>query len=119
MDAGIVKNWKVQHYRSQLNVCIVAASDTDQTQRAIDVAKSINVLDAIYLAKTYWEAVTRITIVNCYRKAGFFFNEAELTYEVTVELRVANPLGVRKSVISVTLKLSIIVVFPFLYYSNM
>ena len=74
LDMGVIKNWK-GHYRSRLNSRVIAALDADPDRRAVDVAKTFNVLDAIYLAKESWDAVKPQTLVGCFRKAGLSDSE--------------------------------------------
>ena len=70
LDSGVIKNWK-GHYRSRLNSRIISALDANSECRALEVAKTVSVLDALYLAKESWDAVSQETIANCFRKAGF------------------------------------------------
>ena len=46
---GVIENWK-GYYRSTLNRRIVTALDADEGKQALEVARSINLLDAIHLA---------------------------------------------------------------------
>lgn len=70
MDMGIIKNLK-GFYRVHLNKRVIATLDADEDKRALDVIKSINLLDALYFVKSAWQQVSEATIKNCYRKAGF------------------------------------------------
>lgn len=70
MDQGVIRNWK-GHYRSTLNHRIITALDADESVQALQIARKINLLDAIYIAKSSWSLVQPATITNCYRKAGF------------------------------------------------
>ena len=45
------------------------------------MAKTVSVLDALYLAKEFWDAVSQETIVNCFRKAGFSEPSVEVCEE--------------------------------------
>ena len=45
--------------------------DEDSTRHMKDVAKEINLLDAVYLLSEAWEDVKSATIANCCRHAGF------------------------------------------------
>ena len=56
MDMGVIKNWKA-HYKSRLNSRIINAMDSDLSLRALDIAKSISLLDALYISKLSWDAV--------------------------------------------------------------
>ena len=67
---GVTKNFKA-HYRSRLNARIIATLDTNFDLRALDVAKSTSLLDALHLAKESWAAVLPSTICNCFRIGGF------------------------------------------------
>ena len=48
-----------------------ATLDTNSDLRALDVAKSTSLLDALHLAKESWAAVLPSTICNCFRIGGF------------------------------------------------
>ncbi|KAI6658851.1 Tigger transposable element-derived protein 4-like isoform X4 [Oopsacas minuta] len=48
MDMGVIKNWKA-HYKSRLNSRIINAMDGNLSLRALDIAKSITLFDALYL----------------------------------------------------------------------
>lgn len=42
-----------------------------------DLMKRINLLDAVYFTKKAWDQVTPKTVQNCFRKAGFTFNDED------------------------------------------
>ncbi|KAI6649845.1 Tigger transposable element-derived protein 4-like [Oopsacas minuta] len=70
MDMGVIKNWK-DNYKSRLNSRIINAMDGNLSLRALDIAKSITLLDALYLCRMSWDAVEGNTIAKCYQKGGF------------------------------------------------
>ncbi|KAE9546906.1 hypothetical protein FO519_009882 [Halicephalobus sp. NKZ332] len=74
MDQGIIQNLKI-HYRKYLLRSRVSAIDTN-------TECSINLLDSVFLLQRAWKEVTSMTISNCFRKAGFVF---ENTTELQVE----------------------------------
>lgn len=67
MDCGIIKNIK-HFYRRRLSIKRLKAHDEN-----IDF--SFNLLDAMELLKESWDAVKTVTIVNCFRSAGFSHEE--------------------------------------------
>jgi len=67
MDQGIIQNLKV-HYRKRLLRRRIAAIDSG-------TAFTFNLLDAVFLLRQVWNQITSATISNCFRKAGFVFNE--------------------------------------------
>ena len=69
-EIGVIKNWK-GHYQSRLYARVIAALDANETARFVDVAASITLLDAMYLAKCAWNAVRPETIAKCFQKSGF------------------------------------------------
>lgn len=71
LDMGIIKNWK-GHYRSQLARRVIFAVVADQDKQALDVVKSISLLDALYLAKEAWDLVSPEIIKNIFSKGGFY-----------------------------------------------
>lgn len=68
LDQGIIQNFKF-FYRGSILKHIL--SKMDQVKSASELAKSINVLEALYYMKTAWNKVSSATIQNCFRKAGF------------------------------------------------
>lgn len=67
MDQGIIQNLKV-HYRKRLLRRRILAIDS-QTEF------SFNLLNAVCLLKRVWGDVAPTTLVNCFKKAGFVFEE--------------------------------------------
>ena len=43
----------------------------DDSSCALELAKSVNVLDAILWLKRAWDAVKEVTIERCFAKCGF------------------------------------------------
>lgn len=70
MDMGVIRNLK-GHYRKKINERIIAELDADETKKAVDAIKNINLLNAIYMISEAWSEVKMETIINCYAKAGF------------------------------------------------
>lgn len=69
MDQGIIKNLKV-HYRRQ-----VIKKQLEAIDNRVDLV--LNVLDALRLLRQSWSMVTAQTISNCYRHAGFKFQDQQ------------------------------------------
>ena len=67
-DAGIIQATKM-HYRKLL-LCHVLFR-MNEASCASDLAKSVNVLDAIMWLKTAWDNVKPTTIQKCFAKCGF------------------------------------------------
>lgn len=67
-DAGVIATFK-SHYRKRLLRHLLAQMD-DATQ-ASDLAKSVNLLDAIRWVDQSWFAVKPSTIVKCFASCGF------------------------------------------------
>ena len=67
-DAGIIQNVKLR-YRKQLLRHII--NRMDDSSCASELAKSVNVLDAIMWLKSAWDAVKEVTIERCFAKCGF------------------------------------------------
>lgn len=66
MDQGIIANLKV-HYRKRLLRRRIAAIDSGNEFK-------FNLLDAVFILDNAWNNVTATTIGNCFRKAGFTFD---------------------------------------------
>ena len=48
--------------------------DSDLSLRVLDIAKSISLLDTLYISKVSWDAVEGRTIAKCFQKGGFVEN---------------------------------------------
>ena len=70
MDMGVTRHLK-GFYRSKLNSRIITALDADENVTALEVSRSVSVLDALYLIRNAWLSVKVDTIRNCYKKGGF------------------------------------------------
>lgn len=84
LDQGVIKNFK-HNYRTLILKHLLANIEISNT--AHDLVKRINVLDAVYFAKSAWDQVTAETVQNCFRKAGFTFDSQECptSFEVDFE----------------------------------
>ena len=67
LDLGIIKNFKVYYRKLLLRYIVVKI---DQYSLASEVAKKINVLQAIRWIAEAWEQVSCETIKKCFKKAG-------------------------------------------------
>lgn len=67
MDQGIIQNLKV-HYRKRLLRRRIAAIDSGSEF-------NFNLLDAVFILDKAWNDVKTTTIGNCFRKAGFTFDD--------------------------------------------
>lgn len=75
LDQGIIKNFK-SHYRTLILKSLLVNIETCGS--AYEITKKITLLDAVYFAQNAWNQVTKETIQNCFRKAGFKqFNEED------------------------------------------
>ncbi|XP_030069561.1 tigger transposable element-derived protein 4-like [Microcaecilia unicolor] len=73
LDQGIIANFKA-HYRALLLRRLMGLMDgqTGDNKRAIELARSLSLLDSLHLQKEAWNRVTQATIIKCYRRARFF-----------------------------------------------
>ncbi|GLV46677.1 cag, partial [Carabus blaptoides fortunei] len=53
---------------------------------AFELIKKITPLDAVYFAKTGWDQVTKETVQNCFRRAGFKHENMQSEYQLTEAL---------------------------------
>jgi len=67
LDQGIIKNVKVK-YRTKLLQHVI--SKVDSCDSASDVAKSVNVLNAVTWISQAWKEVEPTVITNCFRHGG-------------------------------------------------
>jgi hypothetical protein len=87
-DQGIIQNFKTWYRQSVISKLLLHIAEGDKTAASF----SINVLDALYMMRTAWGAVTSETIANCFRHAGFVVSgSATPTSTVATEDR-AGPL---------------------------
>lgn len=85
LDQGIINSFKV-HYRT--NVVKRLLSRIDDVSNVFDLVKSVDVLDAIYWIKQAIEKMPNTVIPNCFRKAGFKFQQhSEIADDANVPLR--------------------------------
>lgn len=84
LDLGIIQNFKV-HYRKLL-LCHIITMTTDHDS-APDIAKTLDVLQAIRWMGTAWSKVKNDTIIKCFAAAGIssIFSEAATISTVTGE----------------------------------
>ena len=67
LDAGIIKNFKVK-YRKKLLRHVIARISNDCS--ASDIAKEVDILQAITWVAAAWKEVSETTIKNCFAKCG-------------------------------------------------
>ena len=67
LDLGIIQNFKT-HYRKLFLRFVI--SKIDECDTALEVIKSVNILQAIRWVAQAWEEVKQETISKCFRKAG-------------------------------------------------
>ncbi|GLV61270.1 cag, partial [Carabus blaptoides fortunei] len=83
LDRGIIKNFKT-YYRSLILKHLLVNIEAADT--AFELIKKITPLDAVYFAKTTWDQVTKETVQNCFRKAGFKHENMQSEYQLTEAL---------------------------------
>ena len=74
LDAGIIKNFKVK-YRKKLLRHVISRIKNDLS--ASDIAKEVDILQAITWVAAAWNEVTEKTIRNCFAKCGILKQTAE------------------------------------------
>ena len=74
LDAGIIKNFKVK-YRKKLLRHVISRITNDLM--ASDIAKEVDILQAITWLAAAWNEVTEKTIRNCFAKCGILEQTAE------------------------------------------
>ena len=67
LDTGIIKNFKVK-YRKKLLRHVIARISNDGS--ASDIAKEVDILQAITWVAAAWKEVSKTTIKNCFAKCG-------------------------------------------------
>ncbi|XP_070560223.1 tigger transposable element-derived protein 6-like [Ptychodera flava] len=67
-DQGIIRDFKARYHKHLLG-SVIAKIDTCRS--ASEVAKSVTVLDAVYMISRAWGETTESTITKCFVKAGF------------------------------------------------
>lgn len=75
LDLGIIENFKV-HYRRVFLRYVLAKIDSCNS--ATEVAKSVNVLTAIYWIAHAWSEVKTDTIIKCFKTAGILTSELDV-----------------------------------------
>ena len=84
LDLGIIQNFKVHYRKLLLRHIITMTTDHDS---ATDIAKTLDVLQAIRWMGTSWSKVENDTIIKCFAAAGISstFSEAATVSTVTGE----------------------------------
>ncbi|KAL4121977.1 hypothetical protein QTP88_014392 [Uroleucon formosanum] len=77
MDQGIIQNFKTL-YRKEIIRKIVY--DIDEGRPC-----SINLLQSMRMCEKAWRNVQLNTIINCFKKAGFYFNEEQCDGDICLE----------------------------------
>ena len=74
MDQGIIKNLKTLYRNELVHVTLAYIEENflNPSSSAIDVSSKISIIQAVSFAAKSWRAVKEATIINCFRKAGFF-----------------------------------------------
>lgn len=68
LDQGIIKAFK-DHYKKKLNEMINFSLDCDENRTYNDLIKGFKLYDSIKLILEAWNNVSRITVINCFKKA--------------------------------------------------
>ncbi|XP_005102045.1 tigger transposable element-derived protein 4 [Aplysia californica] len=69
-DQGIIHSFK-RHYREKVVKRFLAYISGGQSASGDSSAFHISVLDALYYMRWAWDRVSRKTVANCFRRAGF------------------------------------------------
>lgn len=83
LDQGIINSFKV-HYRTRMLQRFIWKMDT--VSEISELIKCVNCLDAIYWIKEAIDKMPRTVVPNCFRKAGFIFNQNEVVQNDENEL---------------------------------
>ena len=90
-DQGIIRSMKAI-FRTNLRRRILELIETmedDDTISAHEVVKKVNMLQAMEMMAAAWKAVKTETIINCWRKGGFFkYQEAEIQHAQDVMIEI-------------------------------
>ena len=82
-DAGIIKSFKSTYRRSMLRKIGQLVDDPSiEKLSTAGLKKNINMLHCLQFAKGAWDAVETSTIVNCWRHAGFYTDDAQVDPEL-------------------------------------
>ena len=82
MDQGVIKNLKTLYRKEVLSSIITEIDDKDgSNETAVNIAKRISILLAIYMVAKSWDSVTSSTISNCFRKGGFIHENVTENHE--------------------------------------
>ncbi|XP_029460970.1 tigger transposable element-derived protein 3-like [Rhinatrema bivittatum] len=71
MDQEVIRHLR-QHYRKQIFTKIIGDFDGSDPQSAIDLARSITILDAAHMLNAAWKDVQPETIRKCFALAGLW-----------------------------------------------
>lgn len=82
-DQGIIHALKA-HCRFELRARIIDEIDAEHEATACQIAKRLNVLDALHMMAGAWVKVSETTIRNCWKKAKFDSSEPVLEADPTI-----------------------------------
>ena len=87
MDQGVIKNLKCLYRKEVLSSIITEIDEHSASEEtAVNIARRITILSAIYMIAKSWDAVKSSTIANCFRKGGFVHDYEEIPQEGVEEL---------------------------------
>ena len=75
-DAGIIQAVKLQ-YRKSLLRHVLFEMEQDETATGPGLAKSVNLLNAVFWLKKAWSHLKPCTVTSCFRKCGFFLEHEQ------------------------------------------
>ena len=68
---GIIRNLKANYRRKLVSRIIMQIDDSGCDVTVSSLAKSLTLLDGIYMLKSAWEDVKQSSVINCFANAGF------------------------------------------------
>jgi hypothetical protein len=109
LDGGIIKSFKSKFYKLIMSSII---SKIDEKTNVFDLYKELTIKDAIYYTSWGWNEVSTSVISNCWKHAGYEFNENINFYienntvtanfkDMLNELNLVDPVEEEKEMISV------------------
>ncbi|XP_023218683.1 tigger transposable element-derived protein 4-like [Centruroides sculpturatus] len=86
-DQGIIHSLKAYYRRIIYTRILGELEDTRRQTDANDIAKRISLLDALHLLTMCWKQVSKRTVENCFKKAGFIKTEVKTSANETESIR--------------------------------
>ena len=86
-DQGIIRVLKCQYRRHLVLKLLAIIESSNQDMSAVSLVRKINLLCSTRLLVEAWELISKVTIINCFKKAKFCHNNSDLSDKEIIQFR--------------------------------